>query len=136
MARQLMSPKTIRACTVVWKIISGRCVRGPRDLDDADPHPRGAGLRRALHEAGVPLPAGTDATPFAPGHGDGRHRELKLLTRAGLTPLEALTASTATVARHFSLAGRGRIAPDLLLVSGDPTRDIHAVRRRGVRRIR
>lgn len=86
MARQLMSPKTIRACTVVWKIISGRCVRGPRDLDDADPHPRGAGLRRALHEAGVPLPAGTDATPFAPGHGDGRHRELKLLTRAGADP--------------------------------------------------
>ncbi|MFI9587325.1 amidohydrolase family protein [Streptomyces sp. NPDC052236] len=100
----------------------------------------------ALRRAGVPLLAGTDANPFAPLHGDGLHRELELLTRAGLSPREALAASTSVPARHFGLADRGRIAPglraDLVLVEGDPTRDIAATRaitdvwRRGVRQSR
>ncbi|MDJ1131498.1 amidohydrolase family protein [Streptomyces iconiensis] len=86
----------------------------------------------ALHRAGVPLLAGTDATPFTPQHGEGLHRELELLVLAGLTPAEALTAATSLPARHFALDDRGRIAPglraDLLLVEGDPTRHIHATR--------
>lgn len=86
---------------------------------------------RALHEAGVPIVAGTDATPFDPPHGTGLHRELALLTRVGLTPVEALAAATSVPARHFGLADRGRIAPglraDLLLVEGDPTVDVAAV---------
>ncbi|MFD5116491.1 amidohydrolase family protein [Streptomyces sp. NPDC058391] len=96
----------------------------------------------ALRRAGVPLLAGTDANPFAPLHGDGLHRELELLTQTGLSPQEALAAGTSIPARHFGLADRGRIAPglraDLLLVDGDPTRDITATRaitnvwRRGV----
>ncbi|MEU5639926.1 amidohydrolase family protein [Streptomyces milbemycinicus] len=100
----------------------------------------------ALHRAGVPLLAGTDANPFAPLHGDGLHRELELLVQAGLTPLEALAAGTSVPARHFGLADRGRITPglraDLLLVDGDPTQDITACRaiaevwRRGVRQSR
>lgn len=104
---------------------------------------RAAQAAGALHRAGVPLLAGTDATPFSPRHGDGLHRELELLTGAGLTPREALTASTSVPAHHFGLTDRGRIAPgqraDLVLVDGDPTRDITATRavrevwRRGVR---
>ncbi|MFC8074013.1 amidohydrolase family protein [Streptomyces sp. NPDC057307] len=100
-------------------------------------------VANALHRAGVPLLAGTDANPYHPAHGDGLHRELELLTRAGLTPPQALTACTETTARHFGLSDRGRIAPglraDLVLVEGDPTRDIAATReivavwRRGVR---
>ncbi|MFF3785553.1 amidohydrolase family protein [Streptomyces sp. NPDC001933] len=96
-----------------------------------------------LRRAGVPLLAGTDANPFAPRNGDGLHRELELLVRAGLSPLEALAAGTGVTARHFGLTDRGRIAPglraDLVLVDGDPTRDIIASRaiadiwRRGVR---
>ncbi|SDS26023.1 amidohydrolase family protein [Microlunatus soli] len=85
----------------------------------------------ALHRAGATLLAGTDATPFAPKHGAGLQRELQLLTTAGLTPLEALTAATSSNADRFGLTDRGRIAPghraDLLLVDGDPTRDIGAV---------
>ncbi|HEX2285325.1 MAG TPA: amidohydrolase family protein [Mycobacterium sp.] len=101
---------------------------------------------RVLHQAGVPLLAGTDATPFAPIHGESLHRELVLLTQAGLTNEEALAAATSVPAHHFGLADRGRIAPglraDLLLVEGDPTRDIAATRsivdvwRRGVRQPR
>ncbi|MEV8419603.1 amidohydrolase family protein [Streptomyces niveus] len=89
-------------------------------------------VAKALHRAGVPLLAGTDANPYAPLHGDGLHRELELLTRAGLTPPQALTATTSAPARHFGLPDRGRIAPglraDLVLVEGDPTQDITATR--------
>jgi imidazolonepropionase-like amidohydrolase len=101
---------------------------------------------RTLRSAGVPLLAGTDANPFAPLHGTALHRELVLLTEAGLSNEEALAAATSVPARHFGLADRGRIAPglraDLVLVDGDPTRDITAtanivdVWRRGVRQTR
>ncbi|WP_043627694.1 amidohydrolase family protein [Nonomuraea candida] len=107
------------------------------------------GVRNASHaaaallRAGVPVLAGTDATPFGPVHGAGLHRELLLLTQAGLTPEQALAAATSVPARCFGLADRGRIAAglraDLLLVDGDPTTDITATRavagvwRRGVR---
>ncbi|MFI9811192.1 amidohydrolase family protein [Saccharothrix variisporea] len=101
---------------------------------------------RVLHRAGVPLLAGTDANPFAPLHGAALHRELVLLTEAGLSAVEALAAATSVPARHFGLTDRGRIAPglraDLVLVQGDPTRDVSAtgeiveVWRRGVRQAR
>ncbi|WP_328788132.1 amidohydrolase family protein [Streptomyces sp. NBC_00273] len=92
-------------------------------------YPAAVGALRALRGAGVPLLAGTDATPFAPAHGSGLHRELALLTRhGGLRPEEALAAATALPAHHFGLADRGRIAPglraDLLLVEGDPTQEV------------
>ena len=85
---------------------------------------------RILHQAGIPLLAGTDApNPGAP-HGAGLHAELRLLTLAGFSPIEALRSATALPAQIFRLPGRGRIAPgyraDLLLVRGDPTRDIRA----------
>ncbi|WP_348786901.1 amidohydrolase family protein [Leifsonia sp. NPDC080035] len=85
---------------------------------------------RGLHEAGVDILVGTDASFPAPAfgglaHGASVHHELQLLVRAGLTPAEALRAATATPARRFGLADRGRIAEglraDLLLVDGDPT---------------
>ncbi len=88
---------------------------------------------RALHAAGVEILAGTDAPNPRTVHGASLHEELELLTRAGLTPVEALRAATEAPARRFGLADRGRIAPgmraDLVLVEGDPTRDIRATRR-------
>lgn len=122
--------------------------RGSGGVDHALPGSAENAVRaaRALHGAGVPLLAGTDATPFAPAHGEGMHRELVLLTRAGLSDQEALAAATSVPARHFGLTDRGRIAPglraDLLLVDGDPTSDVTAtgsirgVWRRGVRQAR
>ncbi|WP_225728458.1 MULTISPECIES: amidohydrolase family protein [unclassified Nocardia] len=83
-----------------------------------------------LRAAGVSLLAGSDANGSRPAHGIGLHRELKLLVTAGLSPTEALHAATAAPAQRFGLADRGRIAPglraDLLLVSGDPCRNIDA----------
>jgi imidazolonepropionase-like amidohydrolase len=92
---------------------------------------------RAWHRCGVPILAGTDANssaerPSSVMHGASIHRELALLTQAGLTPVEALAAATSRPALHFGLTDRGRIEvglrADLLLVRGDPTIDIHATR--------
>jgi imidazolonepropionase-like amidohydrolase len=87
---------------------------------------------RALHAAGVDILAGTDAGNPGTAHGASMHGELELLVRAGLTPSEALAAATSVPARRFKLDDRGRIAAgqraDLLLVDGDPTRDILATR--------
>jgi imidazolonepropionase-like amidohydrolase len=128
---------------------AGACRGGRLDFDGA--------LRsvRALHRAGIPVLAGTDANypdPEGPGnailhayagHGIALHHELELLVRAGLSPAAALAAATSVPARLFGLADRGRIAPglraDLLLVDGDPatdvtaTRNIAAIWRHGVR---
>ena len=97
-------------------------------------HPRNAeAALRQLKAAGVPILAGTDASMPGTLHGASIHRELELLVQAGLTPVEALTAATSRPARIFSLTDRGRIAPglraDLVLVDGDPSRDILTTRR-------
>jgi imidazolonepropionase-like amidohydrolase len=86
----------------------------------------------ALRRAGVPILAGTDAPAPGLAHGLSVHRELELLVQAGLTPIEALAAATSAPAGAFGFHDRGRIAvgmrADLLLVNGDPTKDISATR--------
>jgi imidazolonepropionase-like amidohydrolase len=88
---------------------------------------------RRLHAAGVRMVAGTDAANPGTAHGASLHRELELLVRAGLTPVEALRAATSAPVAALKLPDRGRIVPDapadLVLVSGDPTQDIVASRR-------
>ncbi|MGC4070794.1 MAG: amidohydrolase family protein [Polyangiaceae bacterium] len=86
---------------------------------------------KALHDAGVDILAGADASiPGIGGmaHGASLHHELQLLVRAGLTPVEALRAATSVPARRFGMSDRGRIfagkRADLLLVKGNPTEDI------------
>lgn len=91
----------------------------------------------ALHTAGVPILAGTDANatpgaPASPPFGSSLHDELELLVDAGLTPREAIEAATSAGALQFDLADRGRIAPglraDLVLLDEDPLADIAAIR--------
>jgi len=87
---------------------------------------------RQLVEAHVPVLAGTDAPNPGTSHGVSIHRELELLVRSGMTPEQALAAATSVPAKEFHLSDRGEIAAgkraDLLLVKGDPTRDITATR--------
>ena len=87
---------------------------------------------RALHAGGVAVLAGTDSAAAGTWNGPSLHGELELLVQAGLAPIDALTAATAAPARAFHLDDRGRIASgrlaDLVLVRGDPTRDITATR--------
>jgi imidazolonepropionase-like amidohydrolase len=87
---------------------------------------------KTLFDAGVNVGFGTDsgATPLRIA-GFAEHRELKLLTQAGLTPLQAIQTATKNAAALLHLDDRGVIAPgklaDLLVVEGDPSRDIAAV---------
>jgi imidazolonepropionase-like amidohydrolase len=87
---------------------------------------------KALFDAGVNVGFGTDsgANPLRiPGFAE--HRELKLLTEAGLTPLQAIQTATRNAAALLHLEDRGVIAPgklaDLLVVDGDPSKDVAAV---------
>jgi imidazolonepropionase-like amidohydrolase len=90
----------------------------------------------ALHQAGVPILAGTDANAQAGvppvEYGSSLHRELELLAQAGLSNAEALNAATAGPAKYFKLADRGVVEAgrraDLLLVAGDPLTDLSATR--------
>lgn len=83
---------------------------------------------KLMHDAGIPLLAGTDAGNPSTTHGASMHGELSLLVKAGLSPGAALNAATALPAKIFGLKDRGRIAvgmrADLVLVNGDPTRNI------------
>lgn len=92
---------------------------------------------RALHEAGVEILAGTDANAqnLAPGHpafGKSIHDELELLVQAGLEPLQALRSATKLPAGVWGLHDRGVVEPgmvaDLVLVQGDPSRNISVTR--------
>ncbi len=86
-------------------------------------------LAVAMHRAGIPLVPGTDGWA-----GVGLHRELELYVAGGIPANEVLRIATWNGARVAGAsAHRGRIergyAADLVLVEGDPTRDITALRR-------
>ncbi len=82
-----------------------------------------------LYAAGVPLVAGTDSIA-----GFMLHRELELYVQAGVPPGEAIRIATENGARYSGVLHetgtieRGKRA-DLILVDGDPTTDISAIRR-------
>jgi imidazolonepropionase-like amidohydrolase len=106
------------------------------DADDREWAP--IELRRQLEfigrarEAGVRIAAGTDTpNPFiAPG--SSIHRELELLVESGLTPLQAIQAATSTAAELLGRDDLGVVAPgclaDLVVVRGDPSTDVRALR--------
>ncbi len=86
------------------------------------------GLVTVLHEAGVTIVAGTD------GYGIELVRELELYQQAGFTPAEALQSATIVPAKMVGADRRtGSIAlgkeADMVLVDGDVSRDLGALRR-------
>ena len=97
--------------------------------------PKAMALEREFARAGGLLVAGTDPTGgggVIPGYAN--HRQLELLVEAGFTPLEALAIGTRNGARYLGQEKRiGTIAAgmqaDLVVVAGDPSRDISDVRR-------
>lgn len=81
-----------------------------------------------LHKAGVPILAGTD------GAGIELIRELEIYEQAGFTPAEALQSATILPARVVGADKRtGSIAvgkeADMVLVDGDPSTELGALRR-------
>jgi len=87
------------------------------------------GLVKRLYDAGVPLVPGTDFYP-----GITLHRELELYREAGIPAQRVLQIATRDAARVLERSeSLGRIAPgmlaDLVLIAGDPTGDLGALRR-------
>ena len=92
-------------------------------------------LARRLHEHGARLVMGGHTEVPHAGRGEAPWRELELLVTAGLTPIEALRAATSTAAAFLGTGGadlgvlRRGAAADLVVVDGQPSSDISAVRR-------
>jgi imidazolonepropionase-like amidohydrolase len=91
---------------------------------------------KGFRDAGVRLLAGTDALNPCVVPGFSLHDELRNLVAAGLTPYEALRTATINAA-EFLGATSGVVAAgkqaDLILVNGDPLKDVsNASRRVGV----
>jgi imidazolonepropionase-like amidohydrolase len=87
---------------------------------------------RRLHDAGIPLVAGSDAPSPGTTFGFTLHEELRNLVEVGLTPAEAISSATAAAAQHLGLSSMlGSIAPgkwaDIVAVGGDPLTDIAAL---------
>ena len=85
-------------------------------------------VRRAI-QAGVPIALGTDSSVYPDGL---NAREIAVLVRLGLSPLEAIRAATIHAAQLLGLESEvGALEPgkraDLVAVQGDPLRDVRAV---------
>jgi imidazolonepropionase-like amidohydrolase len=84
--------------------------------------------------AGVRVVVGSHSSVPHAERGWAYQREMELLVEAGLTPLQAIQAGTLENATFFRVENRlGSIEPgkqaDLVLVEGDPSRDIAHMRR-------
>ena len=86
---------------------------------------------KTMHDAGVAVALGNDAgTPNVP-FGWGMHHEMALYVEAGLTPMDAIVAATATGAGRMPPVGEADFgtleagkAADLVVLNADPLADI------------
>jgi imidazolonepropionase-like amidohydrolase len=91
-----------------------------------------AAFIKAFHNAGGKIVAGSDTpNPFClPGF--GVHEEMASLVKAGLSPMAAIMSATSVAAAllkapELGTVEEGKLA-DLVLVSGDPSKEISATR--------
>jgi imidazolonepropionase-like amidohydrolase len=86
---------------------------------------------KQIYDAGIPVALGTDSGTRNVPMGWGTHHELELYVEAGLTPMQALVAATATGASlmppvgeaDFGMLEAGKSA-DLIVLDADPLTDI------------
>ncbi|MTE27661.1 amidohydrolase family protein [Winogradskyella ouciana] len=83
---------------------------------------------KKMHEAGIPILAGTDPPNANINYGTDLYKELQLLSESGLSNVEVLKAGTSNITKAFGLDNVGYIKvgykADLVLVNGDVTKDI------------
>jgi imidazolonepropionase-like amidohydrolase len=91
-----------------------------------------AGNLKTVHDAGIPVLAGTDTGVSGVLLGVSSQMELVLMVDAGLTPREALQAATINAARflglekHLGSVDTGKVA-DLVVLDADPLADMHNI---------
>ena len=110
--------------------------RGDKDTNDIHVHAfkQMEAFVGLANKAGAKIVVGSHSDVPHAKRGWAYQRELELLVESGLTPMQALVAGTMENARYFHIADRlgsieaGKLA-DLVLVEGDPSKDIRNMRR-------
>ena len=129
---RLMRDKGIALCPTLSAVEAISAYRGWRKGIDPDPE-RVVQARNSFREAlasGVTILMGGDVGVFP--HGDNA-REMETMAEYGMKPLAVLRSATSVNARVFGIGDSlGNLKPgylaDIIVVRGDPTKDIHAVR--------
>jgi imidazolonepropionase-like amidohydrolase len=85
---------------------------------------------KKVWDAGIPVAMGTDAGNIGTLHGPSVFREMELMVKAGLTPLQVLRASTVNGARVMGMEKtlgiiHPRMLADLVILDADPLVDIN-----------
>jgi imidazolonepropionase-like amidohydrolase len=99
-------------------------------IDDA--HPDARDNLEKVAAAGVTIALGSDTFSGRGLFGANTLEEAELMVSAGMSPVQSLIAGTSAAARHCARPDLGAIAPgkraDLILLSGNPFRDIANIR--------
>ena len=82
----------------------------------------------ALNDAGVKIAMGTDTGPPARFQGYFEHMEMQMMVEAGMSPLDAIRASTGIAADCINVGDVGTLEPgkwgDLIVLASNPAEDI------------
>ena len=83
---------------------------------------------RALNDGGVRIAMGTDTGPPARFQGYFEHMEMQMMVDAGMSPIEAIRASTGVAADCMGMGDIGTLEPgkwaDLVVLDANPAEDI------------
>ncbi len=132
--RRLADPQILASMSDLEKIpkalIPDRVAKLMAKPPDTTPSPVALQNLRRVWEAGVPVVMGTDAGNIGALHGPVVFREMEIMTRAGLTPLQVLRSATVNGAKAMGLEHElgtiepGRLA-DLVILDADPLADVN-----------
>jgi len=83
---------------------------------------------KALNDGGVRIAMGTDTGPPARFQGYFEHMEMQMMVDAGMSPIEAIRASTGVAADCIGMGDIGTLEPgkwaDLIVLDANPAEDI------------